>query len=100
MKLIEVHPQPNWALSIIAHDGSSGVFDVRPYLNDEAFEKLRDPDEFAKVTNGGYFVEWACGADLSADTIEARWQVVGKAATTLRSEGSRQIVTDALVASQ
>jgi hypothetical protein len=21
-------------------------------------------------------VEWACGADLSADTIEARWQVV------------------------
>jgi hypothetical protein len=38
MKLIEVHPQPNWALSIIADDGSSGVFDVRPYLNDfEAF---------------------------------------------------------------
>lgn len=28
----------------------------------------------------GYFVEWDCGADLSADTIEARWQVVGKVA--------------------
>jgi hypothetical protein len=27
---------------------------------------------------GGYFVEWACGADLSADTIEARWQVADK----------------------
>ncbi len=85
MKLIEVHPQPNWTLSIIADDGSVGVFDVRPYLNDEAFEELRDPEEFAKVTNGGYFVEWACGADLSADTIEARWRVVGKVA---RSSGS------------
>lgn len=100
MKLIEVHPQSNWTLSIVADDGSSGVFDVRPYLNDEAFEELRDPKEFAKVTNGGYFVEWACGADLSADTIEARWQVVGKVVTTMRSEGNRQIVTDALVASQ
>ena len=58
---------------------------MRPYLNDEAFEELRDPEEFAKVTNGGYFVEWACSADLSADTIEARWQVVGKVA---RSSGS------------
>jgi hypothetical protein len=25
------------------------------------------------VRNGRYFVEWPCGADLSADTIEARW---------------------------
>jgi hypothetical protein len=25
-----------------------------------------------KITNGGYFVEWECGADLSADTIEAK----------------------------
>lgn len=24
--------------------------------------------------NGGYFVEWDCGADLSADTIEAHLQ--------------------------
>jgi hypothetical protein len=32
-------------------------------------------NEFQKVTHGGYFVEWACGADLSVDTIEARWRV-------------------------
>jgi hypothetical protein len=30
-----------------------------------------------KVFSGGVFVEWESGADLSADTIEARWQVVG-----------------------
>ncbi len=46
-----------------------GKFDVRPYLADEAFEDLRRPSEFEKVFNGGYFVEWECGANLSADTI-------------------------------
>ena len=23
----------------------------------------------------GYFIEWKCGADLSGDTIETRWQI-------------------------
>jgi hypothetical protein len=65
-------------LSIVAEDGRVGSFDVRPYLEYEVFEDLRDHSEFMKVVNGGYYVEWDCGADLSADTIEAGWQVVGK----------------------
>jgi hypothetical protein len=81
MKIVQVHPQSDWVLSIVAEDGRVGKFDVRPYLADEAFEDLRHPSEFAKVFNGGYFVEWDCGADLSADTIEARWQVIDRAAT-------------------
>jgi hypothetical protein len=56
-----------------------GQFDVRPYLMHEAFDDVRRPSEFVKVLNGGYFMEWDCGADLSADTIEARWQVVDQA---------------------
>ena len=80
MKIIQVSPQSNWILSIVAEDGRVGQFDVRPYLADEAFEDLRRPSEFAKVFNGGYFIEWDCGADLSADTIEARWQVVDNSA--------------------
>jgi hypothetical protein len=75
MKIIELHPQPNWILSVVADDGRTGQFDVSPYLKFEAFEDLRDPSEFMKVTNGGYFVEWDCGADLSADTIEAHWRM-------------------------
>jgi len=78
MRIAEVHPQPDWVLSIIAEDGRVGHFDVSPYLEYEAFEELRDPAEFIKVSNGGYFIEWESGADLSADTIEARWQVVGE----------------------
>ena len=74
MRIAELHPQPNWVLSVVADDGRIGDFDVSPYLEYEAFEDLRDQNEFMKVSNGGYFVEWDCGADLSADTIEAHWQ--------------------------
>lgn len=80
MRITELHAEPNWMLSIVADDGRVGRFDVSPYLQYEAFEALRDRNEFAKVVNGGYFVEWDCGADLSADTIEARWEIVGNVA--------------------
>lgn len=79
MIIAEIRPQPNWVLSIVAEDGRVGSFDVSPYLGYEAFEYLRDHNEFVKVSNGRYFVEWDCGADLSADTIEARWQIIGEA---------------------
>ena len=75
MRIIAINPLPNWILSIVAEDGRKGKFDVSPYLKFEAFEELRDIKEFMKVVNGGYFVEWDCGADLSADTIEANLEV-------------------------
>lgn len=76
MRIVELSADPDWTLSIVADDGRHGRFDVRPYLQYEAFEPLRDHEAFARVINGGYFVEWECGADLSADTIEALWQTV------------------------
>ena len=75
MRSRELRPQPNWILEVVADDGRVGCFDVTPYLGYEAFDALRDPAAFARVSHGGYFVEWDCGADLSADTIESRWQV-------------------------
>lgn len=74
MRIVQLFLQPNWVLSVIAEDGRTGRFNVSPYLKYEAFEQLRHRDEFMKVFNGGYFVEWACGADLSVDTIGVRWQ--------------------------
>lgn len=78
MRIAEVHPLENCCLSIVTEDGRVGTFDLRPYLEFEAFQALNDSREFSKVANGGYFIEWDCGADLSADTIEAHWQVTGK----------------------
>ena len=76
MRIRAIQPHANGILSVFSEDGRAGLFDITPYLQDEAFAYLRETAEFEKVVNGGYFVEWACGADLSADTIEARWQVV------------------------
>ncbi|OHB66117.1 MAG: hypothetical protein A2Y76_03605 [Planctomycetes bacterium RBG_13_60_9] len=76
MRITQVRPQPNCVLCVVADDGRVGHFDVSPYLEYEAFEDRRDPGEFSQVSNGGYFVEWDCGVDLSADTIEAHWRVI------------------------
>ena len=74
MIIQDVIPQEDLKLIIITTDGMGGEFDVSPYMNSEAFAPLRYPDEFKKVSNGGYFIEWECGADLSADTIKAHLQ--------------------------
>ena len=76
MIIAKIHPGSNWVLSVVSDDGRAGTLDISPYLGYEAFASLRDINEFTKVSNGGYFVEWACGADLSADTIEAKWQQI------------------------
>jgi hypothetical protein len=73
MRIQAITPQPNHTLRIVAQDGRVGIFDVSPYLHYEAFAALNNQDDFMHISNRGYFVEWACGADLSADTIEARW---------------------------
>ena len=71
MKLISVKPFKDYLLEIQFDDKKYGLFDVSPYLSLEAFQPLKRESEFKQVHNGGYFIEWPCGADLSADTIEA-----------------------------
>lgn len=72
MKIKEVIPLSDFTLKIISEEGLTGIFNVKPYLQYEAFEPLQEMSEFMKISNGVYYVEWECGADLSADTIEAK----------------------------
>nr|VFK55183.1 MAG: Protein of unknown function (DUF2442) [Candidatus Kentron sp. TUN] len=74
MKIAKITPQQDGSLLIVTEDGRCGTFDVQPYLKSPAFLPIEDWAEFSRIHNGGYFVEWRCGADLSADTIEARWE--------------------------
>lgn len=74
MRIEQITPQKNGMLHVVSEDGRTGFFDVSSYLDSEAFRPLKDWSEFSLVRNGGYFIEWRCGADLSADTIETRWQ--------------------------
>lgn len=71
MRIAEVKPNLDYTLQIIFDDGRTGIFDVSPYLEFEAFTDLKNQDAFMKIMNGRYFIEWDCGADLSVDTIEA-----------------------------
>jgi hypothetical protein len=71
MRIAQVIPLDNHVLLVASEDGGTGLFDIKPYLEGEVFAALQDFEEFAAIHNGGYFLEWACGADLSADTIEA-----------------------------
>ncbi|MEY4909763.1 MAG: hypothetical protein RL260_3481 [Pseudomonadota bacterium] len=76
MNIAEIIPQDNYVLCIKADDGTTGLFDVKPLLDSEAFLPLKDKREFERIHNGIYFVEWDCGADLSADTIQVRWNLL------------------------
>ena len=78
MRINKVEPKSDYTLEIISDDGRTGIFDVSPYLKFEAFTKLKNKDAFMKIMNGGYFIEWDCGADLSADTIEAHLKISKK----------------------
>jgi len=74
MNIVEIVPKDNYVLYVKTDDGKTGLFDVKPFLGSEAFASLKDRSEFERIHNGKYFVEWDCGADLSADTIQARWK--------------------------
>ena len=71
MRIAEVVPIDDHILLVETEDGVAGLFDLKPYLGGEVFAPLQDRLEFSAVHNGGYFLEWPCGADLSADTIKA-----------------------------
>jgi len=77
MRIINITPTPDKKLIIVSDDGRVGEFDVTSYLQYEVFEALNSVTEFMNVSNGGYFVAWGCGTDLSADTLEAQWKVTG-----------------------
>ena len=72
MIIQEVKPLAAGVLQVVAEDGRSGTVDVSPYLASPAFAPLKNWDTFVQIRNGKYYVEWTCGADLSADTLEAK----------------------------
>lgn len=73
MIIHEVIAKENYILQITNERNELGFFDVKPYFNSDVFSKLKQGDNFFQIFNGKYYIEWACGADLSADTLEAKW---------------------------
>jgi len=78
MNIIEIVTKENYVLYIRTDHGEAGLFDVKPYLEYEAFSPLKSRNAFERIVNGKYFIEWECGADLSMDTIKAKWKPSNK----------------------
>jgi hypothetical protein len=69
-KILALHPADNFILHVQFENRVEKTFDLKPYLSLPAFLVLSKVEEFNKVVNKGYFIEWpSLEVDLSADTL-------------------------------
>jgi len=59
----------NYMLHLWFTNGEEGVFDVKPYLDYEVFQALRDDKMFQTVRPFIGTIQWANEADLCPDTV-------------------------------
>lgn len=68
-KAIDVKTLKDYKLEIIFDNNEKRIFDVKPYLKNPIFQKLRDNSEFEKVKIAGLSIEWENGADICPDEL-------------------------------
>jgi len=69
-KIIAVKPIDNYILEVEFENNCIKLFDFSLYLSYPVFKILKDINNFNKVVNKGYFIEWETfELDLSADTL-------------------------------
>ena len=73
-KIISVQPLENKTVAVVFSDGSTGVFDVAPYIRSEFFKRLEDESYFRQVRIFFGGIGWPDGQDLGPDTIYADLQ--------------------------
>ena len=64
-----VRPLSDYCLFLELANGSSGIFDVKPYLHGSAFRELVDESYFRLVRPAHYGIAWPNEQDFSYDTI-------------------------------
>lgn len=70
--VIDVHPEDNYMLSLVFADKTSGILDMKPYLDFGVFRQLKDARVFARVHVSFDTIEWDCGADLDPEFVHAK----------------------------
>ena len=68
-KATNVLPKEDYMLLVEFDNVERKVFDVKPYLNKKAFEKLKDINEFKKVKISGLSIRWENGVDICPDEL-------------------------------
>jgi hypothetical protein len=69
LKVIRVDATDDYTLFVELSDGSSGQFDVKPYLDKGVFSELKDKEYFKQVKPLFCGIAWPNEQDFSADTI-------------------------------
>ena len=50
MRIADVKPKADYTLQVTTDDGRTGIFDVRPYLEFEAFTELKKQGKLKRIT--------------------------------------------------
>ena len=64
-----VKPEKNYTLHLWFTNGEEGIFDVKPYLDYEVFQALKDEKMFQTVRPFIGTIQWENEADLCPDTV-------------------------------
>ena len=68
-RVANVKPEKNYTLHVWFKNGEEGIFDVKPYLEYEVFQALKDEKMFNSVRPFIGTIQWANEADLCPDTV-------------------------------
>ena len=68
-KVLKAKPNDDFTLDLIFNNGSEKRFDIRPYLNYELFQNLKDLNYFKDIKIVFGSVQWADEQDISPDTL-------------------------------
>jgi hypothetical protein len=68
-RVVDVRPKKNYMLHIWFKNGEEGVFDVKPYLEYEMFQPLRDIAFFNSVRPAHGTIQWANEADFCSGIV-------------------------------
>ena len=68
-RVITVHPNPDYTITLTFANGEVRRFDVKPYLDKGIFRELRDLQNFNTVKPSLGSIQWQGGQDFCPDTL-------------------------------
>ena len=75
-KIIAVEPKDNYILLVTLSNGTTGEFDVSPYVEKGIFQELKDWQYFSQVRPISGGIAWPHEQDFSVDTIEQETKIL------------------------
>lgn len=81
-KVIAVKANDDYSLDLRFNDEAEKRFDVKPYLDYEVFQKLKDLEYFKSVRIALGTVQWPDEQDISPETLYIEGSDIKQSATT------------------